>query len=218
MTTEHKDGSHDTRRKVMSARHSTKLAVIATICVIALTAGGAALARTPGQSDATASTAPLYGRVLSLGDLPGFWSVACPVAVTSAERWAMHSGSADELASNGFLNGLREPLRSANAAILGWSVVAQFRSAAGAQREARSDLDQARTLGGAYLQFTVPGIAGSHGYLTPNGSTTQITILFTEGRFQYLLEITGANTSDVVAMRGRLSKAAGTLFSRGSTR
>jgi hypothetical protein len=218
MTTEHKDGSHDTRRKVMSARHSTKLALIATTCVIALTAGGAALARTPGQPNATTSTAPLYGRVLSLGDLPGFWSVACPVAVTSPGQWAMHSGSAHGLAGNGFLNGLREPLRSANAAIRGSSVVAQFRSAAGAQREALFELNQARTMGGAYSQFTVPGIAGSHGYLLPNGSTSQIAIVFTKGRFQYMLEITGAHTSDVAALRGRLSKAAGMLFSRGSTR
>ncbi len=202
----------------MSARHSTKLALIATTCVIALTAGGAALARTPGQPDATASTAPLFGRVLSLGDIPGFWSVACPVALTSAAQWAMHSGSADGLASNGFLNGLREPLRSTSAATVGWSIVAQFRSAAGAQREALSELDQARTMGGAYSQFTVSGIAGSHGYLLPNGSTSQIAIVFTEGRFQYLLEITGAHTSDVATLRGRLSKAAATLFSRGSAR
>ncbi len=198
----------------MSARHSTKLALISTICAIALAAGGGALARTPSQPDATSSTAALYNRVLQLGDLHGFWSAMCPMAVTTPSQWAMHSGSASRLSDNGFLNGLRVPLRSSSPGMQGWSIVAQYRSAAGARRETRSELDQARALGGVFSQFTVDEIPGSLGYSMPNGSTVQIAISFTAGRFQYLLEITGAGHAAAATIRNRLTRAAITLFDR----
>lgn len=198
----------------MSARHSTKLALIATTCLIALAAGRAALARTPSQPDATSSTAALYNRVLQLGDLRGFWSTMCPVAVTTPSQWAMHTGSGAALSANGFLNGLREPLRSSSPGTQGWSIVAQYRSAAGARRETDSELDQARTLGGAFSRFTVDEIPGSHGYSLPNGSTVQIAISFTAGRFQYRLEITGAGRADEATLRSRLTRAAVTLYDR----
>ena len=201
----------------MFARHSTKLALIATTCVIALAAGGAALARTPSHPDATSSTAALYNRVLQLSELRGFSSVMCPVAVTTRSQWAMHTSSAAALSDNGFLNGLREPLRSSSPGILGWSIVAQYRSAAGARREAQSELDQARTRASAFSQFTVDEIPGSHGYSLPDGSTVQIAISFTAGRFQYLLEITGADDADAAAFRNRLTRAAITLYDRAAT-
>jgi hypothetical protein len=202
----------------MCARHSARIALVVA-CLVALAVGTAAvgtaaLGQTPGQPNATPTTAPLYTRVLSVGDLPGFWSVACPVAVTSAAQWATHTAPAAELSSNGFMNGLREPLRSSAPGTRGWSVVAQFRSAAGAQREARSELDRARSLGGAFSQFEVPGIAGGHGYLLPGGSKSRIAIAFTEGRFQYLLQITGVARSHTAALRKRLAEAATTLYGR----
>lgn len=198
----------------MFARHSTKVALIATTCLIALAAGGTASARTPSQPDATSSTAPLYDRVLQLGDLRDFWSVACPVAVTTPSQWAMHTGSAATLSDNGFLNGLREPLRSSSPGTQGWSIVAQYRSAAGARRETHLELDQARTLGGAFSQFTEDEIPGSHGYSVPNGSSVKIAISFTAGRFQYLLEITGAGHAEAATLRNRLTRAAVTLYDR----
>jgi hypothetical protein len=199
---------------VMFTRHTTKLALVATSCLIALSAGGAALARTPSQPDATSSTAPLYNRVLQLGDLHGFWAVTCPVAVTTPSRWAMHNGSAAALSDSGFLNGLREPLRSANPGTKGWSIVAQYRSAAGARRETRSELNQARALGGAFSQFTVDEIPGGHGYSLPDGSRLKIAIFFTAGRFQYLLEVTGAGRAETATLQTRLTRAAVTLYDR----
>ncbi len=201
----------------MYARHSTKLALVVTCCMVALAAGGAALARTPGQPNASSSTAPLYNRVLQLGDLEGFWSVTCPVAVTSATRWATPPAPAAQLSSNGFMNGLREPLRSRDSETHGWSVVAQFGSAAGAQREARAELGRARVLGAAFSQFEVPSIPGSHGYSLPHGSGSRIEVAFTEGRFQYLIEITGVGRSDATALRSRLAAAALTLYHRSQT-
>jgi hypothetical protein len=197
----------------MCARHSTKIA-LAAACLVALSAAGAALARTPGQPNATSTTAPLYNRVLQLGDLEGFWSVACPVAVTSAADWSMHSSSAAQLSGNGFMNGLREPLRTSDPAVQGSSVVAQFNSSAGARRQSQLELAQARALGGTYAEFAVPSIPGSHGYSLPDGRTSHLAIGFSVGRFQYLVEIAGVERSETAALRGRLTAAALTLFRR----
>ena len=197
----------------MCARHSAKVALIVTLLVTLVAAGGA-LARTPGQPNATSATAPLYTRVLQLNDLQGFWSVTCPVAVTSAAGWSMHSASAAQLSGNGFVNGLRESLRTSDSAVQGSSVVAQFSSSAGARRESQLELARARTLGGAYAQFTVPSIPGSHGYSLPDGRTSHIAVGFTEGRFQYLVEITGVDRSQTAALRARLTTAAGALYRR----
>ena len=197
----------------MCARHSTKIALVVA-CLVALTAAGAALARTPHQSDATSTTAPLFQRVLELGELKGFWSVTCPVAVTSTAQWAVHSGQTTELARNGFLNGLREPLRNASPSLAGWSVVAQFRTATGARRETRSVLEQAPARNVALSRFTVAGIPDGDGYTLTNGSTSRLVIAFTSGRFEYELAITGAVHSEAEALRGRLIDAATTLYLR----
>ena len=197
----------------MCARHSTKLALVVTL-LVTLVAAGAALARNPGQPNATSATAPLYSRVLGLGDLEGFWSVTCPVAVTSAAQWSMQSAAPTELSGNGFMNGLRESLRTSGSAVQASSAVAQFSSSAGARREAQSELTKARALGGAYAQFAVPSIPGSHGYSLPDGRTSHIAIGFTEGRFQYVVEIASANRADTAAFRGRLTAAALALYRR----
>jgi hypothetical protein len=196
----------------MSARHSLKIALV-VVCLIALTAVAAG-ARTPGQPDATAATAPLYTRVLSLDDLHGFWSVTCPVAVTSAAQWAEHASSAGELERSGFMNGLREPLHATGSTAQAWSAVAQFRTPAGARSESLAELGRARQLGGTFAGFAVPEIPGSHGYWVPNGRTSQIAVGFTEGRFQYLLEISGVGASDAAALRARLTAAAVALYHR----
>lgn len=195
----------------MHSRHSTKIALVVT-CIAALTAGGAALARTPGGPDASASTAPLYNRVLSLGDLHGFWSVACPVAVTSPDRWAAES--VGELAHDGFRNGLREQLRTNGSALQAWSVVAQFDSPAGARHELQTELADAKSTGGAYASFAVRAIPASHGYTLSGGRTSRIGIVYTQGRFEYLLEITGAAHADAANLRARLEAAAVTLAHR----
>jgi len=195
----------------MSARHSTKIALAVT-CLVALAAGSAALARTPGQPNATSTTAPLYTRVLSLGDLKGFWSVTCPVAETTAAQWSTHSGSESDLSRNGFVNGLREPLRSSGSSVQAWSAVAQFKTAAGARREALSELGRAPA--GAVARFAVPQIPGSRGYSLADGRSSRITVGFTEGRFQYVIEIRGVGASDAAMLRARLTAAAVALYER----
>ena len=197
----------------MSARHSAKIALV-IVCLAALFAVRAADARTPGQPDATSATAPLYTRVLSLDELKGFWSVTCPVAVTSTAQWATHSSSSAELERNGFMNGLRVPLRSSGSIARAWSTVAQFTSPAGARRESQAEFGRARRLGGAIARFDVPQIPGSHGYSVPNGGTSRIAVGFTEGRFQYLLEIGSVATSEAAALRARLTAAAVALYYR----
>ena len=201
----------------MCARHSVKIALVVVVCLAALSAvAGAAGTRSP-EPDATSATAPLYTRVLSLDDLKGFWSVTCPVAVTSAAQWATQSSSAAELERDGFMNGLREPLRSTGSAVQAWSIVAQFISPAGARRESSAELGQTRLLGAAVARFDVPLIPNSHGYSVPSGRTSRIAIGFTEGRFQYLLEIGGVGASDAAALRARLTAAAVALYHRSQT-
>jgi len=197
----------------MSARHSAKIALV-VVCLAALFAVRAAGARTPGQPDATSATAPLYTRVLSIDELKGFWSVTCPVAVTSAAQWATHSASSAELERNGFVNGLREPLRSSGSSAQAWSAVAQFRTAAGARREALSELSRSRTLGGTVNRFELPQVPGSHGYSLANGGTSRIAVGFASGRFQYLIEISGFDASDAAVLRARLTTAAAALYER----
>ena len=183
-----------------------------------LATGGAALARTPAQPTTSSATAPLYNRVLLFGDLQGFWSVTCPVAVTSAGDWSMHSSPAATLASNGFVNGLREPLRSSHPASDGWSVVAQFRSATGARHEALAELARATVLGGAFAGFEIAAIPGSHGYSVPDGGSSRLSVGFTEGRFQYLITITGVDRTDASVLRARLVRAATALYERAQHR
>jgi hypothetical protein len=196
----------------MSARHSAMLGVVVACLVLAT--GGAALARTPAQPTMSAATAPLYNRVLQFGDLQGFWSVTCPVAVTSAAEWSVHSSPAATLSSNGFVNGLREPLRTSRAASNGWSVVAQFRSATGARHEALAELASATALGGTFAGFEIAAIPGSHGYSLPDGGSSRMSVGFTEGRFQYLITITGVDRSNASVLRARLVTAATALYER----
>ncbi len=197
----------------MSARHSAKLGVVVA-CLVVLATGGSAVARTPAQPTTSAATAPLYNRVLQFGDLQGFWSVTCPVAVTSTAQWSMHSSSAATLSSNGFVNGLREPLRTARPASNGWSIVAQFRSAAGARHEALGELARATALESAFAGFEIAAIPGSHGYSITDGRSSRMSVGFTEGRFQYLITITGVDRSDATLLRARLVTAATTLYER----
>jgi hypothetical protein len=197
----------------MSARHSVKLGgVVAGLVVLAT--GGSALARTPAQPTTPAATAPLYSRVLQFGDLQGFWSVTCPVAVTSAAEWSTHSSSAATLSSNGFVNGLREPLRTSHAASSGWSIVAQFRTATGARHEALDELARATERGGVLAAFEIAAIPGSHGYSLADRRSARMSVGFTEGRFQYLITITGVDRSDASLLRTRLVSAATTLYER----
>jgi hypothetical protein len=197
----------------MSARHSATLGVVVA-CLVVLTTGGAALARTPAQPTTSSATAPLYNRVLQFGDLPGFWSVTCPVAVTSAAQWSLYSSPAATLSSNGFVNGLREPLRASHTASNGWSVVAQFRSATGARHEALGELARATGSGADFAGFEIAAIPGSHGYSLADGRSSRMSVGFTEGRFQYLITIAGVDRSDASLLRARLVTAATTLYER----
>lgn len=197
----------------MCARHSSKIALVVA-CLVALAVVTTALGQTPGQPNATPTTAPLYTRVLLSGDLQGFWSVTCPVAITSAAQWATRAAPEAELSRNGFVNGLREPLRSSGSTVRAWSTVAQFRTPAGARREARAEVVRARALAAAFVRFDVPQIPGGQGYALPNGRTARIAVAFTEGRFQYLIELAGVGASDAAALRARLTSAAAALYRR----
>ena len=197
----------------MLARHSVKIALIVA-CLVAPSTIRAADARTVGHPRAMSTTAPLYTRVLSLDELHGFWSVTCPAAVTSAAQWATHSSSTRELERNGFVNGLREPLRSSGSTAQAWSEVAQYRTPSGARSESLAELGRARRLGGAVSGFAVTQIPGSHGYSVPDGRASRMAVGFTEGRFQYVLEISGVGASDAAALRARLTAAAVALYHR----
>lgn len=195
----------------MHLRRSTKLTAVA-VSLVALTAVGAALARTPGDPVAPEPTAPLYSRVLELGDLQGFWPTSCPVAVTSPTDWARHSPSASTLTHNGFVNGLREPLRSNGSAMSAVSSVAQYRTAQGARLAADEELATVAANG----SFDVPSIPDAYGFSVSTGVTTLLGVTFSDGRFEYLLTVGGVAPAKTSTMRARLVVAALGLYRRAS--
>jgi hypothetical protein len=201
----------------MFAQHPTKLIVAIVAGVVALAAAAAAPARAPVDPVATSPTAPLYNRVLTL-ELQGFASTMCPVAVTSPAQWAQHSLPEDQLRSNGFVNGLREPLRSSRSTATVYSVVAQFDSRAGAEDEVDAELQQARGSSDGFTVSRVPSIPGGYAYTFSTNGTKHIDIGFAEGRFQYLLAIDGVGRSEETTLRARLGAAAAALYRRGQTR
>jgi hypothetical protein len=198
----------------MHLRHSRKLAV-AIASIIALIAAGAALARIPSDPVAPEPTAPLYSRVLELGDLQGFWPTSCPAAVTAAATWARHSLSASMLTRNGFVNGLREPLRSRNSTMQATSAVAQYRTAQGARLASDEELARSH---GSTGSFNVPSIPGAYGYSLTDNRTLRLGIAFSEGRFQYLLTVSGVATTQAATMRTRLVAAATGLYRKSESR
>jgi hypothetical protein len=201
----------------MFAQHPTKLIVAIVTCVAAFAAAGAAPARVPVDPVAVSPTAPLYNRVLTL-ELQGFTSTMCPVAVTSPAQWAQHSLPEDELRTNGFVNGLREPLRSSNSTATVYSVVAQFDSRTGALAEADAELQQARASSDEFTVSRVPSVPGGYAYTFSTNGTKHIDVGFAEGRFQYLLAIDGAGRTEETTLRARLAAAAAALYRRGQTR
>lgn len=190
----------------MFVRHSTKLAIPVVACILSLVAGGAALARTPGDPVATSPTAPLFSRVLTL-ELHGFTSTLCPVAVATAEQWGTNAASSSELRHNGFVDGLREPLRSTSSAAVAYSSVAQFDSSEGARNELAAGLESMRRSAGALGTFRIP-IPGGYGF----SRSRHIGVAFTDGRFQYLLELDGVGRAEAAVLRGRLVTAALALY------
>jgi hypothetical protein len=149
-----------------------------------------------------------------LGQVSGFWSVNCPIAVASVAAWAQGDRSeANALHSEGFAGGVRELLRSksGDAAV---SVALRFRSTAGAT----ADLDRREQLAGragAAMNFAVPGSPSVRAYTVRTPDSTTVRVSFTRGAEEYGIVVEAAASTDAGdlqrALAATVARVAGRL-------
>ena len=176
----------------MNIHQLTKHVTLAVACVAALVIARVALAR----ADRTLPTPTLEQRVLRSNELEGFVSLSCPLPVTDADAWAGAQLSSRGLRRNGFVTGLRERLHSSARDADAVSAVAEFGTADGAQHEVQDEYAAARRS----AAFSVPGVPGARGFTyRDHGAETQ-TVLFSDGRFQYLVRAGAASRTPVIAV------------------
>jgi hypothetical protein len=193
-------------------RRFLAVAVVTAACGAAL--AGAGLARLHVEPTPTAYN--LTG-VLGPGEPPNFYPVTCPLPIRSAERWAAdNSFSTAQLRDNGFVGGLRERLVSKGSTARALSIVAQFTSHSGAQRELDAEFDLARTSAAHFRSFHVTGIPNARGYVVSAGSSSRATVSFVTGRFQYVVHIAAATPAQIGVLRARVLAAAQGLYQRTS--
>jgi hypothetical protein len=191
------------------------LAVAAVTAACGATLAGAGLARL--HVDPTPAAYNLTGRVLGPGEPPNFYPVTCPLPIHSAERWAAdNSFPTAQLRDNGFVGGLRERLVSKGSTARALSIVAQFTSHSGAQRELDAEFDLARTSATHFHSFHVTGIPNARGYDVSAGTSSRVTVSFVTGRFQYVVHIAAATPAQIGVLRARVLAAAQGLYQRTS--
>jgi hypothetical protein len=190
-----------------SLTSTTKTGAAVTAIVLALS-GAALAAAAPSHTPAAASLTPLDldARVMQLGELPGFWSTACPIAETSAAAWAAgDSGEATALRAEGFVVGVRESVRASSGAS-GASVALRFRSAAGAT----ADLDRREQLAGRAgyaTNFAVPESDAVRAYTIRGRGLTTVRVAYQRGVDEYAVEVDAPARVDVSALQRKVAAA-----------
>jgi hypothetical protein len=186
----------------MNMRFITWRVATAAVCFAAFAVVGVAGARTTDtRVDRTAADrTALVQRVLRSNELPGFVSMSCPLVVTDAGSWARGHVSSDALRRNGFVEGLRQPLHSDALRADALSVVARFSDAAGARREVEDEFAAARSSAGGFAAFSVPLVPGARGFALLDRGPATYGVLFSDGRFEYLVRAGAASRAQVVAV------------------
>jgi hypothetical protein len=179
----------------MNIHQLTKHVTLAVACVAALVIARVALAR----ADRTLPTPTLEQRVLRSNELEGFVSLFCPLPVTDADAWAGAQLSSRGLRRNGFVAGLRERLHSSALGADAVSAVAELGSADGARREVQDEYAAARRSADGVAEFRVAGLPGARGFTLDDHGTETQTVLFSDGRFQYLVRAGAASRTQVIA-------------------
>jgi hypothetical protein len=189
------------------------LAATATM-VVGLSGGALAAAATSNSSVTTPAPADLEVTVMKLGELPGFWSAACPIAEASAAVWAAgDSGEATALRNEGFLVGVRELLRARSGAS-GFSVALRFRSSAGAA----ADINRREQLAGRAgyaTNFAVPGAYAARAYTIRSRGLTAVRVAFQRGADEYALEVDAHGRVDVGRLQRTVAATVARVASRG---
>ena len=190
----------------MKATTKTKTAAIASSLFV-LTGAALAHAATNREVAATTTTADLEAQVVQLGNLPGFWTADCPIGAASAAAWtAGDRAEASALRTEGFVTGLREPLRSKSGAT-GASLGLRFRSAAGAT----ADLDRHERLAGRAgyaTNFAVRGSLAARAYTVRTAGLTTVRVAYTRGDVEYAVQVQAPARADVGRLQRILAAAA----------
>jgi hypothetical protein len=204
-------GSTEEGHGMKTFTNTTKRAATVVASVVAL--AGAAPASGAHAREVVAIDPNLEVRVVQLGELPGFWTVDCPLAFGSATAWAQ-GGNAEATAVHreGFAMGVRELLRSRKGDV-GVSVALRFRSAAGAS----TDLDRREQLAGhtGYAtSFAVPGSPSVRAYSVRTAGFTTVHVAFTRGTDEFAVAVRTAKRAEVGALQQALATAAGRVAGR----
>lgn len=179
----------------------TKTAVTIVISLIALSAAVVA-----HSANAVRSTNDpnLEVRVVQLGEVRGFWTVSCPIALRNPTAWAQgDSEEASALHHEGFAVGFREVLRSRSGDI-GASVALRFSSPG----RARADLDRrekAAAREGYVTTFAVPGSPAVRGYTLRTWRATTVRVAFARGADEYAIVVEAAPETDITALQRALA-------------
>jgi hypothetical protein len=194
----------------MTKQMALKKMIAPAIAAVALTAGGLAVAQT-----GTAGSEPtLRERVLQPTELRNFGTVLCPSVVEDAGRWASRYASTGSLQANQFVSGLSEPLYSVSLRAQAVTSVAEFGSAGGARAEAERELSAAGRAPGRFSEFPVAGIPGAHGFTIDRGTVIERDVVFTAGRYLYLVGVTYRVGSSTPVPTAWLTGAALDLYQR----
>jgi hypothetical protein len=182
---------------------------------------------TSSTAVAAPESLPLSERVIRQGELPGFVPRR-PVLVRSVAKWvgpATTSTRAEaaawtaRLRRDGFRLALREnlaPATGSDRAALSW--VVEFRSAIAAKSQVGTSVRLARILnekpGYSYKAFKVNGIPGARGLHDTHPGGAGDNILFSDGRFLYLVGDGWAAAAKSPPTRTHLLAAAMRLYRR----
>jgi hypothetical protein len=192
----------------------TKTIAATTISLAALLTGSALAHSAIRHNTGSVDVVSLETHIVRSGDLPGFWSTECPIAETSAAMWAAgNHAEATALRAEGFVVGVREPLRSRSGATAA-SVALTFRSAAGAT----ADLDRRERLAGhtGYAtNFGAPELRAVRAYTVRTAVWTTVRVAYTRGSNEYAVEVKAAGRANAGALQRVVAAAARRLTAGG---
>jgi len=185
-------------------RMDALVGALALLCVCAFAAPAA---------DA-AATLTLQQRVLRPNEFKGFRPIGSHPLIKRIATWSGGYLPVAALHKNGFVAGVREQLHSRTLNADALSVAAQFKTAKGARAEILAELSYFRARVGAYEPFSVSTIPGAHGYESTGGGATGYNVLFSDGRFQYLVGAGFSSSATKTPSKAQLIATAAELYHR----
>jgi len=147
----------------------------------------AACAARVAASEANAPVA-LTARVLRANELKDFKPAKRPVAIKDARKCAPSVYvSIIVLREHGIVACARQSLASRSLGSTGLSTVTQFKTARGAREELATEIAIVKKKGSNYVGFRVRDIPHAHGYRLSSPGSRGYNVMFSDGRFLYLV-------------------------------